>query len=470
MNIRNSITSIFLACALSVSAQNYDTVTGTIDQIIYDRLPDGSDIALMVYDLTADTTIYAYRERVMCRPASVQKVVTSITALSSLGTDYTFDTRLCSLGSISQDSVLNGDLYLIGGLDPSLMEQDLKDMVAGLKKAGIKRVRGKVYADVSAMDSIFWGSGWCWDDAPSSFQPYISPLMVHEGYVGVQVKPAAKGQAPEVVLFPSNSYVTVENTALTGVPSKGPLKITRDWTNNSNTIRISGNCTKRQATDLSVVGTDKFAFALFREYMEQAGIRCDGYGWAECPAMANTLVTVSHGIQGIMKEALKESNNLYAECMFLQTGRINCPKGVSFTESAKFTENFVARKFGFRSSQFNVVDGCGLSMYDMFSPSFMVDMLSMIYKDRKLYDILYRSLPVSGVDGTLKTRMNSKNSITKVHAKTGSVTGACTLAGYLKTANGHDVAFCIMNEGVLKMAASRNLQDAICEALCEFGM
>jgi D-alanyl-D-alanine carboxypeptidase/D-alanyl-D-alanine-endopeptidase (penicillin-binding protein 4) len=171
----------------------------------------------------------------------------------------------------------------------------------------------------------------------------------------------------------------------------------------------------------------------------------------------------------IIKEALKESNNLFAEAMFLQMGRIKYPKEIKFKDAAKFLQDFVSRKFGLYTASFNIVDGCGLSMYDMCSPMFIVDMLTLIYRDTDLFPILYKSLPISGVDGTLKTRLNDKSTLNKVHAKTGSVTGSCTLAGYVHTADGRDLAFCIMNEGAVKMAPSRIVQDKICSVLCELG-
>ena len=171
----------------------------------------------------------------------------------------------------------------------------------------------------------------------------------------------------------------------------------------------------------------------------------------------------------IIKEALKESNNLFAEAMFLQMGRIKYPKEIKFKDAAKFLQDFVSRKFGMYTASFNIVDGCGLSMYDMCSPMFIVDMLTLIYRDTDLFPILYKSLPISGVDGTLKTRLNDKSTLNKVHAKTGSVTGSCTLAGYVHTADGRDLAFCIMNEGAVKMAPSRKVQDKICSVLCELG-
>ena len=467
---RYLLLTLLMAVSPAVHSSDLDSVTESIDQIIYEGLPDGTDIALMVYDLTNDTTLYAYREKIMCRPASVQKVITSVTALSSLGADYKFRTTLRTQGSISKDSVLNGNLYLVGGLDPALTEHELRSMVASLKKAGVKRISGTLYADVSAMDSTYWATGWCWDDAPASFQPYISPLMVHQGFVGVEVKPTSKGQAPVVNIYPSNSYIKVVNRARTQDNTLGPLTITRDWMHNDNTIIVEGNCKRRQSTDLSVVGSADFTFALLRQYLDEAGISYGKYDWGTCPVIARDLAEVTHDLPSIVKEALKESNNLFAEAMFLQTGRLQQPKEVSFKVAAKYLQNFVSRKFGMFSASYNIVDGCGLSQYDLCSPQFMVDMLSLIYKDNELFPILYKSMPISGVDGTLKTRMNDKTTINKVHAKTGSLTGTCTLAGYIRTADGRDLAFCIMNEGAVKMAPSRKVQDQICKVLCELGL
>ncbi len=469
-HIRTIFLTLLLTVSLPAASLDLDSLTESIDQIIYESLPEGTDIALMVYDLTNDTTLYAYREKVMCRPASVQKVITSVTALSSLGADYKFNTKLRTQGTVGKDSVLNGNLYLVGGLDPAFNEHELLSMVNDLKKAGVKRINGTLYADVSIMDSTYWATGWCWDDAPASFQPYISPLMVHQGFVGIEVLPTKKGEAPKVNIYPANNHIQVVNKAITQDNTLGPLSITRDWMNNDNTIVVEGNCRRRQSTDLSVVGSADFTFALFRQYLDEAGISYGKYAWGNCPVMARDISVVSHDLPSVIKEALKESNNLFAEAMFLQTGRLQYTKGIRFQDAAKYLQNFVSRKFGMFSATFNIVDGSGLSMYDLCSPQFMVDMLSLIYRDKDLYQIMYKSLPISGVDGTLKTRMNGKTTLNKVHAKTGSLTGTCSLAGYIHTADGRDLAFCIMNEGAVKMAPSRNVQDKICTVLCELGL
>ncbi|MBO7247939.1 MAG: D-alanyl-D-alanine carboxypeptidase/D-alanyl-D-alanine-endopeptidase [Bacteroidaceae bacterium] len=461
------ISLLLLIFSCNIYAVKNKVISDKIDSIILNQLPAGTDVALMVYDLTNDTCIYAYRDAVLSRPASVMKVITSTAALSCLGADYNFETTIRTTGTIGTDSVLNGDVYIVGDIDPLFMEQDMKKMIADMKAKGINRIDGTVYADISVMDSVYWGSGWSWDDTPASFQPYISPLMVHGGYVGISVAPTRNGQPPKVSIYPQNNFIKVENTAITGNSKLGPLTIRRDWLHNDNTIIVSGNSVRTQATDLSIVGSADFFFSLFKEYLASAGICATSFGWAECPAGTDLLAKKSRPLTEVINEALKESNNLCAEAMFLHLGKLNTRKGVTFKDAIKYEENFLKRIIGVNKISYNIADGSGLSMYDYVSPSTIVGMLAHIYRDESLFNIMYKALPVSGVDGTLRGRMGSKNTFKKVHAKTGTLTGSCTLAGYAKGIDGRDFAFCIMNEGAISMAPSRKVQDAICTVLCE---
>jgi D-alanyl-D-alanine carboxypeptidase/D-alanyl-D-alanine-endopeptidase (penicillin-binding protein 4) len=95
-----------------------------------------------------------------------------------------------------------------------------------------------------------------------------------------------------------------------------------------------------------------------------------------------------------------------------------------------------------------------------------VTFLKYAYTNKAIYQRLYRALPIGGIDGTLKTRMRKGTpSYNVVHAKTGSYTAVNCLAGYLKTKNGHELAFAIMNQNALSSQAARNFQDKICDEL-----
>lgn len=452
---------------LSFPSFSASPVQATLDSIVGSCLPKGTDAAIMVYDITAGQPVYALREDVMCRPASVQKVITSIVALNGLGADFQFETRLEMRGELKQDGTLDGDIYLVGGLDPALASSELRKMAQDLKKAGVNRIAGTLYADVSMMDSIPWGPGWSWDDAPSSYQPFISALMVDEGSLRVQVVPTRNGQKSDVFLFPANRFIKVVNNSVSNVKSAGPLSMDYDWLHDGHTVRIAGNVTKAQSLSFGVRSSQDFAFSLFREYLDEAGVSYSEFAYGKCPTVTSSVSVVSHPLTQIMKQALKESDNLYAECMFLRSAYNSTGSMTGFTQAAQYLRQFVDRKFGFDSHNFNVVDGSGLSMYDFVTPRLLTDLLALIMKDVRNFDIFYTSLPISGVDGTLKTRMSDKSSIGKIHAKTGSVTGACTLAGYVRNKSGHLLAFAIMNSGAVKMAPSRKFQDAFCVALSQ---
>ena len=127
----------------------------------------------MVYDLTADNTIFRYNERKTLRPASTMKLITAITAIDRLGGSYQFRTSLRYTGTIS-DNVLNGDVYCVGGFDPRFNSDDLTAFVEGIRSLGVDTIRGSLVADKMMKDDDRLGWGWCWDDD----NPVLSPLLI----------------------------------------------------------------------------------------------------------------------------------------------------------------------------------------------------------------------------------------------------------------------------------------------------
>jgi len=124
-------------------------------------------------------------------------------------------------------------------------------------------------------------------------------------------------------------------------------------------------------------------------------------------------------------------------------------------------------KAGVTGVQYRIADGSGLSLYNYVTPELMIRLLRYAYLKRDVMAALYPALPVAGVDGTLKKRMTKGFAFENVHAKTGTVSGVSSLAGYCRSANNHLLAFCIINQGVMKNADGRNFQDKVCEAMCK---
>lgn len=188
-------TLIITALCVSILV-NAQSLTTRIDVLLGDALLHAADASVVVYDLTADKMLYEHRADKLCRPASVEKVVTVVAALDRLGADYTLRTELRTTGFLDADSILHGDLYVVGGFDPEFTAADLNSLIAAIPRAGIRSISGSVLADVSMTDTTYWGRGWCWDDAPAAFQPYYSPLLLEKGCVEVCVTPPSRTALP----------------------------------------------------------------------------------------------------------------------------------------------------------------------------------------------------------------------------------------------------------------------------------
>ena len=93
-----------------------------IHQLLHRQLPKGSQVGISVYDLTADSVLYAYQADKLSHPASTMKLLTTITALAQEKADEPFRTEVWAQGIIRQDT-LYGDLYVVGGFDPEFDEE-----------------------------------------------------------------------------------------------------------------------------------------------------------------------------------------------------------------------------------------------------------------------------------------------------------------------------------------------------------
>jgi len=113
-----------------------------------------------------------------------------------------------------------------------------------------------------------------------------------------------------------------------------------------------------------------------------------------------------------------------------------------------------------------LADGSGLSLYNYLSAEAEVKLLRYAYQNENIFHHLYQALPIAGVDGTLKKRMHSTFTRNNVRAKTGTLTGISSLAGYCKAANGHWLSFAIINQGVMHARNAKNFQNRVCTILC----
>lgn len=440
-----------------------------IDSLIAKMLPEGSSVGIAVYDLTAGRTLYTHQAEKLSRPASTMKLLTAITALSRPEADEPFRTEVWHDGVIERDT-LKGNLYVVGGFDPEFDDEAMDSLVSQVVSSSFSVVEGQVYGDVSMKDSLYWGSGWAWDDTPAAYQPYLSPLMFCKGTVEVTVLPAAlQGDKAVVLCHPRSSYYELDNQARTRVPGAGRLTVTRNWLSNGNRLLVSGNVTGVRKETLNLFDSSAFFMHTFLERLLAWGVTVSPtYAYAALPADSGKVARLAcweTSIQQVLNQLMKESDNLNAEALLCRLGAQASEKKQVAAEDGIVEIMKLIRRLGKNPNQYKIADGCGLSNYNYLSPALLVDFLKYAYSHTEVFRKLYKSLPVGGVDGTLKHRMKKAPAFRNVHAKTGSFTAINTLAGYLRQKNGHEVAFAIMNQNILSAARARAFQDKVCEVL-----
>ena len=441
-------------------------LSSRLDTLIKYQLPVGSNVGISIYDLTDGKSLYTYQADKLSRPASTMKLLTTITALSPPDADDPFKTEVWYQGVIEQDT-LKGDLYVVGGYDPEFDDEALDSLVNAVSRFPFSVISGHVYGDVSMKDSIYWGSGWAWDDTPASYQPYLSPLMLNKGLVTVTASPGERGHLASLDCVPASSYYTVTNETKSRTPAAGRFGVSRDWLQNGNNIVVKGNVEGKRTGMVNIYSSRDFFMHTFLERLQAKGIQCPvNYAFNELQkdSLSVQIALFETAIQDVINQIMKESDNLNAEALLCRLGAQATGKKHISDEDGLSVIRKQIKALGEDPDYYKLADGCGLSNYNYISPNLLIAFLKFAYSRTDVFQKLYKALPIGGVDGTLKYRMKRGTpSYKNVHAKTGSFTAINCLAGYLRTTNGHEIAFAIMNQNVLSGAKARAFQDAVCD-------
>ena len=217
---------------------------------------------------------------------------------------------------------------------------------------------------------------------------------------------------------------------------------------------------------LLVDGKDDFTYRFSRK-LEEMGVLVNGFtDERQTPANARLIATRTHSIRQVLHRMMKVSDNLYAESMFYQLAASGGTRWAG-AKSGRQYENTLFSRIGLNPRDYYVADGSGLSLYNYVSAELETKLLRYAYQRSDIYGTYLEAQPIAGVDGTLKSRMRGTAAAGNVRAKTGTVKGVSSLAGYLTASNGHLLCFSIINNGGLSNGPMRNFQNKICVALCQ---
>jgi PBP4 family serine-type D-alanyl-D-alanine carboxypeptidase len=474
----------FFACApagkLKPGGKEFKSLRARIEQILADSALAHSSAGVKIASLRSGEVFYERNSKLLFHPASNQKLLTSATALGILGPAFEFSTRVaCDSGAV-KDSVLDGNLFFIGGGNPDLTSIELFGLAQQLKQTGIREVNGDLICDDFYFDDVRWGSGWAWDDDPAAYSPRLTALTLNKNVVTVTVTPGdSVGELAKVFVEPPTDFVQVVNTSATvqygwQVDSLRlpPLIIDRRWQQNQNIIIVDGAIGMDQQPrhdEINVLSPELYAGTIFRDMLSYAGIKLNGRvtrGLA--PPAGRTLAEHRQPMMPALINLNKISDNLTAELILKTIGAEKFGRRGNAENGLRAIRLFLSSG-GIDTTAMSLADGSGLSRYNLITPAAIVDLLTAMWNNFKLRNEFIATLPIAGVDGTLENRMRGTPAEGIVHAKTGSLSGVSALSGYAVTLDGEELAFSIMMQPfVVPTRAIREAQDKICVEICSF--
>ncbi|MFI5333686.1 MAG: D-alanyl-D-alanine carboxypeptidase/D-alanyl-D-alanine-endopeptidase [Chlamydiales bacterium] len=444
-----------------------------IDRTIEQVNPD-LHIGIEIVSLKNGLKIYEKNAKQMFIPASVQKLFTAAASLSILGSDFRFETALYSEGEI-QNGILAGNLYLKGSGDPSLVTDDLETLVSELEGAGIKQIRGDLCIDHFDFDQVTLGPGWMWDEGAEFWNSPLDALLVNHSCVTLWIGPGENvGNPCQITMTPEIPSVEVCNYSKTS-KEKGVLEVCRTSSTKGSRIQVSGTMDVKDLLReyrIPLEDPSLYAAELLHLLLGKHNIFVTGkIRYQKVPKGAKCIAShLSSPLSELVLYMTKTSDNLYANCFFKKIGEATCGAPGSWKKGTHALMQFLSEKVKMDTSRLVIVDGDGQSRYNLIAPDQLVTLLKWAKTQSLFYPEFLASLPLACVDGTLKERMCNAQVRGRVRAKTGTMTGVSTLAGYAATKEGEFLAFAIMTNGLTTTGRKykEELEDEICTLLTSF--
>lgn len=456
---------------------------------------ESSRLAVKIASLDTGRVLFEQDARKWMQPASNMKIFTVAAALDRLTPDYRFITSVYAPARPDAAGVVRGDLVVYGRGDPSFATRfnpegnsdyffALDALAADIHAAGVRRVEGDLVGDESYFEDRPIPPGWEWDDLQWYYGAEVSALTVNDNAVELSVRPGAAVGAPaRITVGPSTPHVTIIDRTITSERgTTRELSVNRPLGQNSIEIRGRLPIDDRGYTASLAVSRPALLFAtMLRAALERRGIvftgqtrTVDAQGRREKPLPVSSLVEIaarkSPPLSAIAAQVMKPSQNLYAELLLRTLGKLSNsadPKLSSDEAGAAVVRNFLTQA-GIDPSGLVMRDGSGLSRANLVTADTTLQLL--VYMNRHRFGSEFRlTMPVAGVDGTLRNRMKGTPAQGNVRAKTGTLGTATSLAGYVFSASGERLVFVLMINNPPRDANPRTeFTDAIAVLLATF--
>jgi len=464
----------------SATTRTLAELQARISQVLSKQEFAPATIGVKVTSLQTGRVLFEENANKLLRPASNMKLYTVAAGLDRLSPDFRFVTSVYAPARPDGNGVIRGDLTIYGRGDPSIAARfnsgnylkGIDDLAARIAAAGVKRVEGDLVGDESYFTGPQYGSGWEWEDLQWYYGAEVSALTVNDNALDLFVKPGAQVGAPALITTgPPDPLLRIVNKVVTGARgSKRELNAYRAL--DGDQLEITGSIALDDKGYTGGIGISRPALLfgyLLRASLSQHGVTVRGAtrtidarpaaGFVVQPvntplgnagsARIEIANMQSVPFSVVAAQTLKPSQNLYTEIILRTLGTVvppavNTPNidRTSESDGLEVVKTFL-REAGINPSSLVLSDGSGLSRNDMITAEATIQLLTYMHRHR--YASVFRdALPIAGVDGTLRNRFKGTPAENNLRAKTGTLSSANSLSGYVRDAAGEELAFSIM--------------------------
>lgn len=440
-----------------------------IDAALAESFLEDAKISVHVRDLETGKVLYQKNGDTPLNPASNVKLVTTAAALSLLGPEHRYPTRLAA--EEVRDGVVMGDLYLIGGGDPMLTTGDLYELANQLHALGVKRIKGGIVVDATRFDGDGLPPGFDQKNELASYRAPTGACSLNFNTFEVHVGPAAVGQPAHGAIDPPVPSIELRNETKIVEGRDNGVLVYVDQREDKTIVTLKGD----RGVDLGrslyrypVNDPSRYAGEALRVLLKRLDVKVGRaqVKTAKAPRRADTLATHrSDTLSVITRGVNKLSNNFMAEMVLHGLAPDDGATAEAGLQRVK--EWWAAAKLPAEGMRYG--NGSGLYDNNRVAAAQMTAMLARVHEDFRIRSDFQASLAIAGIDGTTRRRMKETNAERWVRAKTGTLDGVSALSGYVGRPGRHPIAFSILfnDLGRWETGKARNTQDTIVVALAD---
>lgn len=450
--------SFLVAILLASAPELAERLGAAVDRAGRGRVTVGA----AVRDLDSGDLVFERAADEPLIPASNAKLFTAAAALFILGADFEFETGVYVAGGVLHVDAA-GDPNISGRFHDGDPTAVFRGWARALRDAGIDRVDGIVLHN-SIFDAQVRHPDWerynpaVWYAAP------VGAFSLNDNCVDVTITAGAAGSPPGITVSPPNSHVRIANRAMT-VESEPAAAERLVWNRDpgSRTITFSRSMWARgppESYSIAVDDPSSFFAAVLRDVLVDEGVAVEDEIVESTAAIgsvegARRIAVHRSELAPTLQVCLSRSQNLYAE---LLCKRVGCDaSGLGSFDSGTAAIEEWARSIGCRNT--DLADGSGLSRGNRTTARDVVTLLAALDGNDMFRDALARP----GEDGTMRRRLTGDETANRVWAKTGTLSGATALSGYVIAPSGRRYAFSVIANG---RDANEGIADAVVQVLC----